>query len=77
MAIGISLLITLPFLAKVFQDFPYWSALNPEHEFCQMFQSKMPASFEVAGWVQSCIQCTTQTFNAQDAQNVQNLNKGA
>ena len=26
---------TLPFLAKVlFQDFPYWFALNPEHEFC-------------------------------------------
>jgi len=46
---------TLPFLAKVlFQDFPYWFALNPEHEFCRMFRSKMPASFELAGWAQSC-----------------------
>jgi len=69
---------TLPFLAKVlFQDFPYWFALNPEHEFCRMFRSRMPASFEVAGWAQSCTRRATQILNARDAENVQNLNDGA
>ncbi len=69
---------TLPFLAKVlFQDFPYWFALNPEHEFCRMFRSKMPANFEVAGWAQNCTRQATQILNARDAQSVQNLNDGA
>jgi len=69
---------TLPFLAKVlFQDFPYWFALNPEHEFCQMFWSRLPPSFEVAGWGQSCTWQATQILNGQDATNVQILNDRA
>jgi hypothetical protein len=69
---------TLPYFAKVlFQDFPYWFALNPQHEFCRMFRSRMPADFDVFTWARSATQRARQILDVRDGQHVQNLNVGA